>query len=643
MGISKEVYDAGQELTLATSSTIADELNRVLNRFLKWPFQAATGDATDADGQTTDTFGTIIFTTSGSCPETGGVHVSADSLASIIDLYERMDLEQFREAYQRVARAKRLRKTPPRNIGGPVYITGTLGIILAIQAVVPLEKLAEELERLNAQTPCAKWPDMVVVLSAGIINYAVQFPGENLEGDFLLPPERALNNNIPPFYVVTVMKPTGTQTFNKMLAFLIGHLTVFSPGANLPDRDAVQEGVPMHAITLCGYQYDLSGKLVPVPRQFYRDRYLAPPPLRIEDSQGKLLASVRFLPWQDGGVVILNGNFPLEGFLLFADRDVLKGQNIFSRPGAKISPVLPITQQNFNEMLARMQNQSNMVARREPLNLVSQKFADEGSSSPFWARLFMGILRLADVVFPDAGKREEFHKIIDLLINELLNTRSVVREINKLWSDHARKIAQGEIVRVEASIVHISENIDAELRRQTESFLNTATRALKNSMQDVATFFGVNIGFLFQNQNLFVQAVEQLAITDVALAEYLRQTRTNWSQTLLTRRIALEHDRWMLPKVTYSRHGDGARAIEPQIAGQPVSQFANFMLDRLFCFVEEISVHCLERRMPHGVTITEIPLSQREAEKPERFQVTITPGGMLPWGIVYHQTAFENT
>jgi hypothetical protein len=41
MGISKEVYDAGKDLALATSSTIADELNRALNRFLKWPLQSA--------------------------------------------------------------------------------------------------------------------------------------------------------------------------------------------------------------------------------------------------------------------------------------------------------------------------------------------------------------------------------------------------------------------------------------------------------------------------------------------------------------------------------------------------------------------------------------------------------------------------
>jgi hypothetical protein len=125
MSVSKEVHDAGQGL--ASSSTIVEELNRVLNRFLKWPFKAATGDATDLDGQRTDTFGTIIYTTSDSSGAENVVHVSADSLASVIDVYERIDLEQFREAYRRIARAKRLRKTPPRNLGDSVYITATLG------------------------------------------------------------------------------------------------------------------------------------------------------------------------------------------------------------------------------------------------------------------------------------------------------------------------------------------------------------------------------------------------------------------------------------------------------------------------------------------------------------------------------------
>jgi hypothetical protein len=87
----------------------------------------------------------------------------------------------------------------------------------------------------------------------------------------------------------------------------------------------------------------------------------------------------------------------------------------------------------------------------------------------------------------------------------------------------------------------------------------------------------------------------------------------------------------------------GITAAEPQISGQPISQFANFMLDRLCCFAEEVTAHCLQECMPQGATITEVPLLKRAAENPERFQVTLALGGLPPWSITYHQTAFEET
>jgi hypothetical protein len=67
------------------------------------------------------------------------------------------------------------------------------------------------------------------------------------------------------------------------------------------------------------------------------------------------------------------------------------------------------------------------------------------------------------------------------------------------------------------------------------------------------------------------------------------------------------------------------------------------MVDRLACFIEEVTAHCLQTRMPRDITITEIPLSQRAAEAPERFQVTLAIGGMQVWAIAYHQESFEET
>lgn len=258
-----------------------------------------------------------------------------------------------------------------------------------------LEAFAEELDRLNRQTPGAQWPDMVAVLSTGTINYTLRFPGERITGDLLPPAEGATAAYTMPAYVVIVMRPTRAHTFNKMTAFLIAHLAIFSPLAKVPNFTVVLNGVPQLAIALRGYQYNLNGDLLPVPRQFYNDRYLPPLPLRIEDQKGTLLSTVQFLPWQDGGVVLLRGKLPLGGILVFLGRDKLKKVGVVKRGNLQISYVLPIKESDFTEMLARFSRQSNMVVRRESPKLVIQKLLDEGSQSPFVCRLSMGVLRLS--------------------------------------------------------------------------------------------------------------------------------------------------------------------------------------------------------------------------------------------------------
>jgi hypothetical protein len=137
--------------------------------------------------------------------------------------------------------------------------------------------------------------------TAGELRYGVQFPSESVTGDFLPPGEGALEAYTPPMYIVMVMRPSGDFSLNKMMGFLIAHLEIFSPGARVPRWIEVLKGVTRNVVTLCGYQYNLAGELVRVPREFYNDRYMAPLPVAIEDQKGNLLGLLRFLPWQDGG------------------------------------------------------------------------------------------------------------------------------------------------------------------------------------------------------------------------------------------------------------------------------------------------------------------------------------------------------
>jgi hypothetical protein len=103
------------------------------------------------------------------------------------------------------------------------------------------------------------------------------------------------------------------------------------------------------------------------------------------------------------------------------------------------------------------------------------------------------------------------------------------------------------------------------------------------------------------------------------------------------------HEGWLLPRVA-CRHTDGRIDIaEPSVTGEPVSAFVTSMLDRLLCFVEEFTAHCLQARMLAGITLTEIPLSDRDPLLPARFRITLIAGGLPPWRLAFHTSTFEDT
>jgi hypothetical protein len=114
--------------------------------------------------------------------------------------------------------------------------------------------------------PATLWPDMVAVADTGVVQYSAQVPGENVTGDFFLPGERL--SYAAPMYIVMVMKPSGAHTLNRMLSFVVGHLALFAPGADVPKFPDIVEGMPNTGVTLIGYQCNLAGEVAPAPRQF---------------------------------------------------------------------------------------------------------------------------------------------------------------------------------------------------------------------------------------------------------------------------------------------------------------------------------------------------------------------------------------
>jgi len=239
--ISQVVQEAGQKVSASTGD-LAEALNQALNQLIDWPFQAATGLAMDAERQKTDVFSALIYAGEELKATEEFPEVNADNLACVIDVAESIDIEQLHAAYERIAVAKRLKKSPVPKVSEVPITNITLGIIFAREAAVSMEDLAEKLDHLNNRHPDREWTDMVVVLSKGTINYAVQFPGEGISGDFLPPAEGASERYSPAVFVIILIKPTQVFAFNKMCAFLFAHLMIFSPSAKLPRWDKILEG-----------------------------------------------------------------------------------------------------------------------------------------------------------------------------------------------------------------------------------------------------------------------------------------------------------------------------------------------------------------------------------------------------------------
>jgi hypothetical protein len=365
--------------------------------------------------------------------------------------------------------------------------------------------------------------------------------------------------------------------------------------------------------------------------------------MRIEDGRGELLSTAEFIPWQDGGVVLMQGKLPLECLLVFLGKEALsRGGIVRPAPELQLSYVLPVKQANFIESLTRLGRQSNMIIRQTEPSLTIQKMADEGTSTPFIARMYLGLMRLRDVIYRDPKERFDFDKVLDKTYSALMAARTTAKEISEIWEAHSRKVISGEIARLERSNIRVEEDPNRDLRRHVESFVYSAARAFKEGMKSLGREMGKEIGFMFQKQATYERSLQVLQATDPALADYLRETRTSWSERLTETRNAIDHDGWALPRIEYQAHNGKVKVTQPLIDGQPTVEFVEFMLDRLSCFVEDFTAHCLQCRMPQGVTISEIPLAKRPPECPERFRLTLRQGGLDEWKIVYRTATFDN-
>ena len=237
MDLTQKVFELGREVAEAADASLSDALKRFVSAFAGKPYIVESGPVETAAGQPSEPFSCVVFTRQPrDAAVRDGAPLPVERAAAVIDAHEDLSVDGLQASYERIALAKRLKQDSLSTSATTGTRKELLGLVLAVRSELTLEAIAEEMQRLNERLPANQWPDMVIVSGTGLVQYSAQFPGENVTGDFFLPGETL--SYTPPMYIVMVMKPAGAHSLNRMLAFMVGHLALFSPDSRYGARSA---------------------------------------------------------------------------------------------------------------------------------------------------------------------------------------------------------------------------------------------------------------------------------------------------------------------------------------------------------------------------------------------------------------------
>lgn len=280
--------------------------------------------------------------------------------------------------------------------------------------------------------------------------------------------------------------------------------------------------------------------------------------------------------------------------------------------------------------------------------MVLKKIADFGTSDPFGARLWLGILELAHytlktkIILPkESTLGFEFDTKYKPILNSLMACRQAKISIIELITNHKKNISQNKNLRFHSGYFEVLETIDAPVKENMTSFITNGVMAVKG-IQNVLDLFDLDIGYLFQKQDKFYEGINDLYTSGQHfLASYLKQVRGFWIEKFIARRNELEHQGWTIPEFTYKQLGpDKIEAIEPMIDELSITDYSIIMLNRIYSFIENILAHGIKQKIDKHETFVELPAAERNPAVPIRFKIIPRSEAMIEWDIRYSEDDF---
>lgn len=280
-----------------------------------------------------------------------------------------------------------------------------------------------------------------------------------------------------------------------------------------------------------------------------------------------------------------------------------------------------------------------------PVTMKIQKLLNEGTSSPFIARLWLGVLELREPAITrlaDARNRDEtrrrFDRLYKAVLDALLAVRIAAREIGMQVSAHEGSVRSGR-GRVVRGHLEVDETIQPQVSRLFGELLEKGYVGLK-ALQEPLAMLGLNVGFFFQNQGGFQTGLAALrGAGQDSFADYLTRVRREWSEAFLALRSDYTHKHWVLPEFRYGAAPDGSvRVTPPIVLGEPMTAYSRRGANRIVLFSEEVMVYAIARSLGSPFEVSEIPPGRRDPGCCNRFQLGIASSASGAWTPVYAET-----
>lgn len=613
-----------------------DKVREFLNGHMPKRFHATKGFVIDVDNQMSDHQDVIIYDEQSSpVYKYDGANqiVSADAVAAIMEVKAVLNKSQLEEAFAKIEEVKKLKKRPisemdQKATASELTTTGTLGIILGFGSDISLAKLAEHSLELNEKYETAHRPDIIVVLDIGVINYTAQFVGARNMGDVGVASGDEFV--IPPCYVHLVAREDGAFSLNRLFTHLFSHLALYPRRPSIPPFSVLLEGTSSIPHPLGVYQYNTERRLV---------RYEPPPTtpsernpiIRVRHKATKEeLATLTYIPWQDGGVIRKKGKIPLLALLVW----FTKGEppRTMQVEDTELSMVIKVTRPEFEKWPATIERQSDMTATLEiPPPFEVREMGIEGTGEPFIARVFLGLVDMASNTLSQQDKNAFDDRFMGTL-NPALGLRSALLNIRKLIASHREALQKGTIVRKAQPDPLLSERIDNPLRSHTVNFLEMAGAIIKG-LPSTMKFFEINVDYMADREQRFAKGCERNEGKHPELVSYLRKLRLS----LLDideqfRKMRVEG--WNLSNVKYKVSDDVVSMVEPLIGSEPIREYIERVFSVLALTIEEVIMYGFQNSLDGPLAIAEIPLEQRDPANAQRFKRTLRgsePTWQLKW------------